>query len=38
MNQVSNAYKQVYKKDLIKRIEGETRGDYEKLLVACVRP
>ncbi|KAF1838213.1 Annexin [Decorospora gaudefroyi] len=38
MNNVSNAYKQLYKKDLIKRIEGETRGDYEKLMVACVRP
>ena len=38
MNAVSNAYKQVYKKDLVKRIEGETRGDYEKLMVACVKP
>ena len=38
MNQVYNAYKQVYKKDLVKRIEGETRGDYEKLMVACVKP
>ncbi|KAF1945275.1 Annexin [Clathrospora elynae] len=38
MNNVSNAYKQLYKKDLIKRIEGETRNDYERLMVACVRP
>jgi len=38
MNAVSTAYKQVYKKDLVKRIEGETRGDYEKLMVACVKP
>ncbi|EUC27310.1 hypothetical protein COCCADRAFT_112037 [Bipolaris zeicola 26-R-13] len=38
MNAVSAAYKQVYKKDLVKRIEGETRGDYEKLMVACVKP
>lgn len=37
MNSVSNEYKKVYKKDLIKRIEGETRGDYERLMVACVR-
>jgi len=37
MTAVSNEYKRVYKKDLIKRIEGETRGDYEKLMVACVR-
>jgi len=38
MNAVSAAYKQVYKKDLVKRIEGETRGDYERLMVACVKP
>jgi len=38
MNAVSNAFKQLYKKDLVKRIEGETRGDYEKLMVACVKP
>ncbi|KAF1816655.1 Annexin [Eremomyces bilateralis CBS 781.70] len=36
MQQVRNAYRQFYKKDLVKRIEGETRGDYEKLLVALV--
>ncbi|CAE6998568.1 hypothetical protein HRS9139_04136 [Pyrenophora teres f. teres] len=38
MGAVSQAYQQIYKKDLVKRIEGETRGDYERLLVACVRP
>ncbi|EOA84497.1 uncharacterized protein SETTUDRAFT_154181 [Exserohilum turcica Et28A] len=38
MNAVSHAYKQLYKKDLVKRIEGETRGDYERLMVACVKP
>lgn len=38
MNAVSNEYKRLYKKDLVKRIEGETRGDYEKLMVACVKP
>lgn len=37
MNAVSMEFKRLYKKDLIKRIEGETRGDYEKLMVACVR-
>jgi annexin A7/11 len=38
MNAVSNEFKRVVKKDLVKRIEGETRGDYEKLIVACVKP
>lgn len=38
MNAVSHEYHKVYKKDLVKRIEGETRGDYERLMVACVRP
>lgn len=38
MNAVSNEFKKVVKKDLVKRIEGETRGDYEKLMVACVKP
>jgi annexin A7/11 len=37
MTAVSNEYKRLYKKDLIKRIEGETKGDYEKLMVACVK-
>jgi annexin A7/11 len=36
MNAVSAEFKRVFKKDLVKRIEGETRGDYEKLMVACV--
>ncbi|KAI8938167.1 hypothetical protein NX059_005832 [Plenodomus lindquistii] len=38
MNAVNNEYKRLYKKDLYKRIEGETKGDYEKLMVACVKP
>ncbi|KAL6705709.1 hypothetical protein ACN47E_006498 [Coniothyrium glycines] len=38
MNAVNNEYKKLYKKDLYRRIEGETRGDYEKLMVACVQP
>ncbi len=35
---VCNEYKKKFGKDLVRRIEGETSGDYEKLLVACVRP
>jgi len=38
MNLVSNEFKRIYKRDLVKRIEGETRGDYERLMVACVKP
>jgi annexin A7/11 len=38
MNAVNQEFKRVIKKDLVKRIEGETRGDYEKLMVACVKP
>jgi annexin A7/11 len=36
MNQVKAAYRQRYGRDLVSRIKGETSGDYEKLLVACV--
>jgi annexin A7/11 len=36
MTAVSSEYKRVYRKDLIKRIEGELKGDYERLMVACV--
>ncbi|KAJ4315008.1 hypothetical protein N0V94_006174 [Neodidymelliopsis sp. IMI 364377] len=38
MNAVSAEYKKKFGKDLVKRIEGETRGDYERLMVACVKP
>ena len=38
MNAVSTEYKKKYGRDLVKRIEGETRGDYERLMVACVKP
>jgi annexin A7/11 len=38
MGAVSAEYKKKYKKDLVSRIEGETRGDYERLMVACVKP
>jgi annexin A7/11 len=37
MRQVAEAYKHKYGKSLVRRIEGETRGDYEKLMVACVQ-
>lgn len=37
MHAVSDAYKRKYGKTLVRRIEGETRGDYEKLMVACVQ-
>lgn len=36
MGQVRNAYKVFHKRDLVDRIKGETRGDYERLMVACV--
>lgn len=36
LQQVKGAYKHHFKKDLATRIRGETRGDYEKLLVACI--
>lgn len=33
---VRAAYRQIYGKDLITRVKGETSGDYERLLVACL--
>lgn len=36
MNQVRAEFQKAYKKDLVKRIKGETNGDYERLLVALV--
>jgi annexin A7/11 len=40
MQAVVNAYRKAYpnkdKGDLVRRIQGETSGDYEKLLVACI--
>jgi annexin A7/11 len=36
MQQVKVEYQKKYKKDLKRRIEGETSGDYERLLVACI--
>jgi len=36
LQQCKGAYKHFYKRDLAKRIESETSGDYKKLMVACV--
>jgi len=36
LQQVKTAYKAKYRRDLATRIKGETRGDYERLMVACV--
>ena len=36
MMQVKGAYQHRYGKGLVNRIKGETSGDYERLLVACL--
>jgi annexin A7/11 len=36
MQRVRHEYQILYRKDLIKRIDGETSGYYKKLLIACV--
>ncbi|GAB7362778.1 hypothetical protein MBLNU230_g3082t1 [Neophaeotheca triangularis] len=36
LQQCKAAYRHFYKRDLADRIKGETRGDYEKLMVACI--
>ena len=36
LQQCKAAYKHFYKKELASRIQGETRGDYEKLMTACI--
>jgi len=36
LDQVRKAYMHRYKRDLITRVKGETKGDFEKLLVACL--
>ncbi|KAI9792165.1 MAG: hypothetical protein M1816_002705 [Peltula sp. TS41687] len=36
MAQVKGAYRHGYKRELASRIKGETRGDFEKLLLACI--
>ncbi|AOW03774.1 hypothetical protein B0I72DRAFT_139704 [Yarrowia lipolytica] len=35
--QVMRAYQNVYKRDLVSRVKGETSGDYERLLVALLQ-
>lgn len=37
MAAVRQAFKQAYGRDLVDRIKGETRGDYERLMVGCVQ-
>ncbi|KAK4544677.1 hypothetical protein LTR36_003926 [Oleoguttula mirabilis] len=36
LHQCKAAFRHFYKKDLADRIRGETRGDYEKLMLACI--
>ena len=36
LHQCKAAYKHFYKRELAPRLRGETRGDYEKLMVACI--
>jgi annexin A7/11 len=36
MAQVRSAYKQKYRQDLGARIRGETSGNYETLMIACI--
>jgi len=36
LHQCKAAYRHFYKRELADRIRGETRGDYEKLMLACI--
>ncbi len=36
MQQVKGAYRHRYGRELASRIQGETRGDFEKVLLACI--
>ncbi|KAI9753893.1 MAG: hypothetical protein M1815_005937 [Lichina confinis] len=36
MNQVKGAYRHHFQRELASRIQGETRGDFEKVLLACI--
>ena len=38
LQQCKGAYKHYYKRELADRLKGETSGDYQKLIVACVSP
>ncbi|KAF2454003.1 hypothetical protein BDY21DRAFT_353799 [Lineolata rhizophorae] len=37
MGQVKRAYAQFHRRDLVSRVKGETSGDYERALVACMQ-
>lgn len=36
MDNIKGAYQQRYRQSLASRIKGETSGDYEKLMLACI--
>ena len=36
LNNVKGAFRAKYHKDVAQRVKGETSGDYERLLVACL--
>lgn len=36
MQQIKAAYQQKYRQSLSRRIKGETSGDYERLMIACI--
>ena len=36
LNQVKGAYRHRYQLDLATRIQGDTRGDFQRLLLACI--
>lgn len=38
LQQCKGAYRHFYKRELADRLKGETSGDYERLVVACVSP
>ena len=38
LRQCKAAYKHFYKRELATRIQGETSGDYEKLMLGCINP
>lgn len=38
LQQCKAAYRHFYKRELAQRIQSDTSGDYERLMVACVSP
>lgn len=36
MSQIKAAYQHKYRQSLARRIKGETSGDYERLMIACI--